>query len=60
MHHGAHVHIGAKGHRGFGFVEYQEADDAQHAMDNMNDSELFGRVLKVNIAKPNAMKAKAG
>jgi peptidyl-prolyl isomerase E (cyclophilin E) len=41
-------------------VEYSEPEDAQHAMDNMNDSELFGRILKVNIAKPNAMKAKAG
>ena len=29
-------------------------------MDNMNDSELFGRVIKVNIARPNAMKSQAG
>lgn len=25
-------------HRGFGFVEFEEADDAKSAIDNMNDS----------------------
>lgn len=39
-------------HRGFGFVEYEEKDDAQAAMDNMNNAELYGRVLRVNFAQP--------
>mmetsp|Transcript_27564 Transcript_27564/g.47573 ORF Transcript_27564/g.47573 Transcript_27564/m.47573 type:complete len:146 (-) Transcript_27564:462-899(-) len=43
-------------HRGFGFVEFEHAEDAQDALDNMNNAELYGRVLKVNIAKPLAIK----
>ncbi len=39
-------------HRGFAFVEYETADDAAAAIDNMNDSELFGRAIRVNLAKP--------
>lgn len=38
--------------RGFAFVEFENADDAAAAMDNMNDSELFGRPIRVNLAKP--------
>ena len=39
-------------HRGFAFIEYELPEDAQAAIDNMNDSEMFGRTLRVNIAKP--------
>ena len=39
-------------HRGFGYVEFELAADAQEAIDNMNQSELFGRVIKVAQAKP--------
>lgn len=39
-------------HRGFGYVEFEEAPDAKEAIDNMNQSELFGRVIKVAMAKP--------
>ncbi|BFZ16966.1 hypothetical protein BsWGS_20006 [Bradybaena similaris] len=45
-------------HRGFGFVEFESAEDAAHAIDNMNESELFGRTIRVNLAKP--MKVKDG
>mmetsp|Transcript_879 Transcript_879/g.1304 ORF Transcript_879/g.1304 Transcript_879/m.1304 type:complete len:164 (+) Transcript_879:171-662(+) len=45
-------------HRGFGFVEYEEKDDAAAAIDNMHNGELNGRVLKVNYAQP--MKIKGG
>ncbi|CAL1540037.1 unnamed protein product [Lymnaea stagnalis] len=45
-------------HRGFGFVEFEIAEDAAHAIDNMNESELFGRTIRVNLAKP--MKLKEG
>jgi len=44
------------GHRGFGFVEFEEARDAQAALDNMNLSELFGRVIKCSMAKPISIK----
>jgi RNA recognition motif-containing protein len=39
-------------HRGFGYVEFEEAPDAKEAIDNMNQSELFGRVIRVAMAKP--------
>ena len=39
-------------HRGFGYVEYELAGDAKEAIDNMNQSEFFGRVIKVAAAKP--------
>ncbi|THH16356.1 hypothetical protein EW146_g4272 [Bondarzewia mesenterica] len=42
---------GAK-HRGFAFVTYSSAGDAQDAIDNMDLNELRGRVLKVNLARP--------
>ncbi|KAK2167668.1 hypothetical protein LSH36_25g01021 [Paralvinella palmiformis] len=43
-------------HRGFAFVEFELAEDAAAAIDNMNDSELFGKTIRVNLAKPNAIK----
>lgn len=46
-------------HRGFGFVEFESPEDAAAALENMNDSELFGRILRVNLAKPNAIKSQA-
>ena len=48
----------AGSHRGFGFVEYLDKDDAAAAIDNMHNSELYGRVLRVNYAQP--MKIKGG
>eukprot|EP00455_Lapot_gusevi_P041635 TRINITY_DN4852_c0_g4_i1.p2 TRINITY_DN4852_c0_g4~~TRINITY_DN4852_c0_g4_i1.p2 ORF type:complete len:135 (-),score=54.36 TRINITY_DN4852_c0_g4_i1:92-457(-) len=42
----------SKKHRGFGFVTFESDDDAREAMENLNDAELYGRVLKINIAKP--------
>ncbi|KAI9844367.1 MAG: hypothetical protein M1838_002212 [Thelocarpon superellum] len=39
-------------HRGFGYVEFEMPDDAKEAIDNMDQSELFGRVIKVAAAKP--------
>ena len=39
-------------HRGFAFVEFELAEDAAAAIDNMNESELCGRTLRVNLAKP--------
>ena len=39
-------------HRGFGYVEFEESADAKEAIDNMDQSELYGRVIKVAAAKP--------
>ncbi|KAL2046786.1 hypothetical protein N7G274_000804 [Stereocaulon virgatum] len=39
-------------HRGFGYVEFEIPGDAKEAIDNMDQSELFGRVIKVAQAKP--------
>mmetsp|Transcript_35181 Transcript_35181/g.77011 ORF Transcript_35181/g.77011 Transcript_35181/m.77011 type:complete len:123 (-) Transcript_35181:95-463(-) len=38
-------------HRGFGFVEFAEEGDAQDAIDNMHESEFFGRTIRVNLAR---------
>jgi len=39
--------------KGFAFVEFELEEDAAAAIANLDGSELFGRVLKVNLAKPN-------
>lgn len=39
-------------HRGFGYVEFEDPADAKEAIDNMDQTELFGRVIKVSAAKP--------
>ncbi|TDZ23419.1 Peptidyl-prolyl cis-trans isomerase E [Colletotrichum sidae] len=38
-------------HRGFAYVEYEDEEDAKEAIDNMHQSEFFGRILKVSAAK---------
>ena len=43
-------------HRGFAFIEFESAEDANNAIDNMNDSEIFGKTIRVNIAKPIKLK----
>ena len=46
----------AKGtHKGFAFVEYNDADDAKEAIYNLDGSELFGRVLTIGLAQSNQM-----
>merc|ERR1719445_2540554 len=40
----------------FAFIEFELPEDAQAAIDNMNDGEMFGRTLRVNMAKPMKMK----
>ncbi|KAJ2449761.1 hypothetical protein EV183_004707 [Coemansia sp. RSA 2336] len=39
-------------HRGFGFVEFEEEEDAKEAIKNMHNAELFGRTLAVRHARP--------
>lgn len=38
--------------KGFGFVEMTNAEDASKAIQQLNDTELKGRNIKVNEAKP--------
>lgn len=47
-------------HRGFGYVEFEEAGDAKEAVNNMDQSELYGRVIKVAMAKPERKADEAG
>lgn len=44
-------------HKCFAFVEYERQEDARDALDNMNQSELFGRTLRVNYAQPMRMRS---
>ena len=39
-------------HRSFAFVEFEECEDAAAAIDNMNDSELFGALSGVGAVRP--------
>lgn len=39
-------------HKGFAFVEFQLPEDALDAIDNMDNAEILGRTIRVNIAKP--------
>ncbi|KAJ2513243.1 hypothetical protein GGI11_001319 [Coemansia sp. RSA 2049] len=47
-------------HRGIGFIEYEDEEDAAAAIDNMNDAELFGRTITVRTAKAAPGSAGAG
>lgn len=40
-------------HRGFAFVEYESAEDADEAIFNMDGSELLGQTISVSVAQPN-------
>lgn len=37
--------------RGFGFVEFDNEEEAQMAMDELNDKEFKGRPMRVNFAQ---------
>ncbi|KAK3905360.1 hypothetical protein C8A05DRAFT_30823 [Staphylotrichum tortipilum] len=50
----------AEPHRGFAYVEFEDPDDAREAVDNMDQAELFGRVIKVSAAKPPKSAAAGG
>jgi RNA recognition motif-containing protein len=46
--------------RGFGFVEMSSASEAQKAIDALNGTQLEGRTLTVNEAKPMARRDNSG
>lgn len=39
-------------HKGFAFIEFQLPEDAADAIDNMDNAEILGRTIRVNVAKP--------
>lgn len=39
-------------HKGYAFVEFQWPEDASDAIDNMDNGEILGKTIRVNIAKP--------
>jgi len=43
-------------HKGFAFLEFVEAEDANEAVYNMDGAELFGRPLTVNVARADRLK----
>lgn len=44
----------AKGkHRGFAFVEFEDVDDAEEAIFNMDGADIAGRTVTVSVAQPN-------
>lgn len=43
-------------HKGYAFVEYQWPEDAADAIDNMDNSEILGKTIRANIAKPTKFK----
>jgi peptidyl-prolyl isomerase E (cyclophilin E) len=42
-------------HRGFGFIEYEDADDASEAIFNMDGADLMGRTIRVSMAQMNQL-----
>ena len=46
--------------RGFGFVEMDNAEDGRKAIEALNETELDGRNLTVNEAKPRAPRGGGG
>ncbi len=38
--------------KGFGFVEMPSKEEAEKAIEELNGSELMGRAMNVNVAKP--------
>ncbi|KAI1928134.1 RNA recognition motif-containing protein [Ophidiomyces ophidiicola] len=38
--------------KGYGFVTFADVDDAQRAMEELNDSEFDGRKIKIEVAEP--------
>ena len=46
--------------RGFGFVTYTDVEDARAAVEELNNSELDGRKIKLEIAQPRHRELVAG
>lgn len=55
-----HYSSKSAGNKGYAFVEYEEAQDAHDAIDNMHLSELYGNLIKVNLARNKTNPGKGG
>ena len=42
--------------KGFGFIEMEDENEAKTAVDELNQAEINGRVVKVNIARERTSK----
>lgn len=39
-------------HKGYAFIEFRWPEDASDAIDNLDNGEILGKTIRVNIAKP--------
>ena len=46
--------------KGFGFVEFENEDDNQKAVDQLNGKDLDGRAIAVSIARPKEDRPQGG
>jgi RNA recognition motif-containing protein len=46
--------------RGFGFVEMPNDNEAQDAIDKLNESEFDGNTINVNVARPRTERSNSG
>ncbi len=46
--------------RGFAFVEMPNGDEAKNAIQNVNETEIAGRAVKVNEARPKSARRGGG
>ncbi len=46
--------------KGFGFVEMEDADSANKAIEELNNAEVGGRNIKVNESKPRENNSRGG
>lgn len=46
--------------RGFGFVEYGTEEEANAAVEKLNDTDLKGRKIRVSIARPSERNGNGG
>jgi RNA recognition motif-containing protein len=46
--------------KGFGFVEFENDDEAQAAIKALNDQEVSGRRIMVNVARPQEDRPRGG
>ena len=50
--HGTVESVNIINRKGFGFVEMSSLEEAENAMNSLNNKEFMGRALKVDEAKP--------
>lgn len=46
--------------KGFGFVEFEKDEDADNAIAKLNETEVEGRKITVNVARPREERPRSG